>query len=591
MECPILNKYFMVSSDKRFYPPMAGNDLYTYSDHVNYKEQSVTLLSNTNYSKAQLIKNNSLIMEKYFRCIEGLGTELNSLFQEDLTPNFWKKSLSLAFKRYLSILHMAFIEFSHFDKKEYKIYAVLSQDCYFIPEDFEDQREFLQNTDLGREQLFSIYISTFHSDIFESAVKIRVNLNRAENASILSTVKFNFLRIKAICSRENVQVRVGVLDSFFSKENSRKLTKNRHISTLYIKNIRSKHSLSSKRTSLGSSFEVTDLFDNYYKKSLQSLFPRFFIENFEINKKHYISEIEMYPSLKYIICEAWISSTRDSFILALAKENKNVLHVYSEHNSLFHPFLGNNTELTASMVDTYYTIGWESDRIGSDIDVSNIKSGASLFFQEPISKRIPDKGQFLFMDVATFGYLEEYNTYYSESDFFSKYYFQFLKDFFSELSGNLKTTITYREYPVGGRNWKTYDNKVILKEYLPSNLIIDDMGFSGHEMMIKSELNIIPYTNTAYIQSLILDIPTIFFWNKSVAHLHGSYLDFFDVLIDVGICQTSPREAAKFLCSIEHDVQGWWLNEDTKLARKLFLSKNIKNPDNAFDFYNSLANF
>ena len=582
-----------MSGDCRFYPSLYGSELYTYNDLISCRQPDVNLLLSNDYRKEKLCENATFIMDKYSLYLKSLATELNYLHNDNLSLQFWKKSLGISFKRYISMLHMSLIEFSNFDVGRYKIHAILVRESYFIPEDFEDQREFLQNTDLGREQLFSIFISNFYPDVYNSAKKITINSKKTNVVHKFDKfkfkLKFKLKKLKAFVFGEHSLTVIGILDSFFSNNNRKIVTSNKHIAVLQLNDKEQKCGDSKKRKALGSSLQTHDLFDKYYALSLKVLLPKYFIENFLENKSLYTTELQKYPNLKYIICEAWISSTRDSFILAIAKEFKSVLHVYNEHNSLFHPFLGNNTELTSSMVDIYYTLGWGLDGDESGSTGSNIKSGASLFFDQPCHDREFDAKQILFMDVATFGYLEEYNTYYSESDIFAKSYFTFLKDFFCEIDGNLKACVTYREYPVGARKWLTYDNKDFLKKYFPSNLIFDDLKISGSKMMAKSALNIIPYTNTAYIQSLILNIPTIFFWNKSVAHLDNNYADFFDALIAVGICHTSPIEAARFLCSIESDIEGWWFSDATQLARKFFLDKNINSPEKAFYFYTSLV--
>lgn len=561
------------------------------SEHVSFSKKDITLIRYQNSSKENIIQNNNLVNKKYSHTVEALGKELNFCFKEDLSIAFWKKSLSLGYKRYISMLHMAYCEFSSIDYSKFRVHAVLDKSCYFIPKDFEEQREFIQNTDLGREQLFSIYIEIFHPNIYRDAKKIKIKFNTNYKSSQLSRIKHNIKRLTPVILNKNKSIELGILDSFFSKENYSKLIANKKISSLLFKNTKNTKNtfIFSYRKNLGHSLNRNDSFDIYFIKSLESLFPSFFIEDFQYNKNFFKKELKKYPNLKYIVCEAWVSSTRDSFILAIAKEFNNIKHIYSEHNSLFHPFLGNNTEITSELVDTYYTLGWDISTTNLNKKISNIKKGASLFFDEPNPNRSAKKGQILFLDVAVFGYLEEYNTYYSESDFYAKYYFQFLTNFFIELNSNFKSNITYRGYPVRDRNWKTYDNKSILKKYFPPNIIFDDMQLSGNEMMKRSELNIIPYTNTGYLQSIILDVPTIFFWNKEIAHLDPNFLDFFDELIEVGICHTSPKSAANFLCSIENNINEWWLDKKTRSARKNFLDKNIGEPSQALSYYMSLA--
>ena len=186
-----MNKYFIVSSDRRFYPSLHGSELYTYNDLISYRQPDVNLLLSNDYRKKQLSENAAFIMDKYALYLKSLATELNYLHKDNLSLQFWRKSLGISFKRYISMLHMSFIEFSNFDIGRYKIHAVLARDSYFIPEDFEDQREFLQNTDLGREQLFSMFISTYYPDAYNEAEKITINSEKSQVVYTVNEFKFN----------------------------------------------------------------------------------------------------------------------------------------------------------------------------------------------------------------------------------------------------------------------------------------------------------------------------------------------------------------------------------------------------------------
>ena len=97
--------------------------------------------------------------------------------------------------------------------------------------------------------------------------------------------------------------------------------------------------------------------------------------------------------------------------------------------------------------------------------------------------------------------------------------------------------------------------------------------------MLKSNLVIVDYISTPYLESLLMNIPTVFFWKRNAYYLNKNYSNFFDSLIKVGICQTDPIEAAHFVDSIKDDPELWWKTKDIQDARETFLTKNFGRTD------------
>jgi putative transferase (TIGR04331 family) len=111
------------------------------------------------------------------------------------------------------------------------------------------------------------------------------------------------------------------------------------------------------------------------------------------------------------------------------------------------------------------------------------------------------------------------------------------------------------------RGIKTNDEGVILQ--------------NSKTLMKKSNLIIVNYLSTSYIEAILMDIPTIFFWNKENYFLKDKYGDFYNELINVGICQTDPIRAANFISKIWDNPEIWWNTDSVKQARINFISKNL----------------
>ena len=71
--------------------------------------------------------------------------------------------MSMGFIRYVTVAYNTFkILEDSFDFKKHQC-NILSEKSFYTPFDFEEHRSCFQNSDLGQEQLFSIYLNTFNN--------------------------------------------------------------------------------------------------------------------------------------------------------------------------------------------------------------------------------------------------------------------------------------------------------------------------------------------------------------------------------------------------------------------------------------------
>ena len=379
--------------------------------------------------------------------------------------------------------------------------------------------------------------------------------------------------------------KVLILDSYFSNKNRNKLyvKSSGEITDYTFKKINQDSNTDiAARIKYFATIIIEDDFDKFFKNCLIFTFPQFFIENFKTNLNYNNILVENL-SCNYIISESWISSTYLSFFLSLAKEIKGINHIYNEHNYMEHQFIGNHNFLISDMVDIFYTIGWEANS-----KYKNIKQGASLFPFTEKSYRFNNDNVILYMSASPSKKIEEFNSAYGENGENGLYYLIFIEIFFKILNQSVFEEISYRGYP-SRNDWLEHSKD----KYIDFKRIkhIDDFSKSGKHAMLNSKLVIIDYLATSYLESLLMNIPTIIFWNQDTYYLTDDNKDFFDQLVLCGICQTSPEEAAKFVNElVENDsIEKWWYSEKTQNARKAFLDTNIGNPQDAIDFYLSLA--
>jgi len=124
-----------------------------------------------------------------------------------------------------------------------------------------------------------------------------------------------------------------------------------------------------------------------------------------------------------------------------------------------------------------------------------------------------------------------------------------------------------------------YDQEFVLRDFAGKFKNIDNSIGTTLTMIKKSKLVIVEYLSTAYIESLMADVPTVFFWNKEIYYLNEEYKDIYSSLEKVGICQTDPIEAAEFIDNIKDAPEMWWFSKSVQDAKNEFLGSNFGSPE------------
>jgi len=126
---------------------------------------------------------------------------------------------------------------------------------------------------------------------------------------------------------------------------------------------------------------------------------------------------------------------------------------------------------------------------------------------------------------------------------------------------------------------QAYDLKYFLGNRLAGMKRIDATAPSARSLMREARLVVADYVSTAYLEAMMSDIPTIFFWNRDAYLLDEPCRKIFDALQGAGICQTDPVQAARFLETVKDDPESWWRSPAVRQARNQFLSANMGEPE------------
>ncbi len=591
-------KYNFVISDCRLLWHEESTKLYILDPYVHYRLEKTGNISNYNEiivapyrrkTSSDLQRDHEYVRSKFNKYINILTKRLNKIHDLDHDVAFWARALSLSFERYITFLHEIFENCETYFKIDSHDCNVLSKNSYHLPLDFEEQRYLFQHSDFGQEQMFSIYMHLFYPEgIKTKEVEFKRNRSAGGHREGFVTKLLRQKLSKATLEKIKTKIieilyygrarKIAIMGSFFSSENLRLLITQSKGAIYPSKTDVNIHSLddgsiaTEARNLLSERDADFDRFDHFFFESMQYCFPKIFVENFKVIERYYVNYINKYPDLQFVVSEAWLSTSSLCIGLAILKE-RGVKHIYNEHNYFEHPWVGSMVPLEASLVDIYVSLGWGS------ADFPNLVKGASLreFKSGDVSKK---SYKICYVGGGANAKRPNYTASYGWSCENAPRYFNFIKLFFGNLSINTREQIFYRGYPMlNDEDWLAYDQNYMLSPLLDNIEINRDMNISARVLMRKSKLVVIDYISTAYLEALIMNIPTIFFWYPNSCYLNEKNLDFFDSLIEVGICQTDPVKAALFVDQIIDDPEAWWMGEHVQQAKDDFLNKNIGDPN------------
>lgn len=545
-----------------------------------YKRIEKAPLRQTN--RQELENDHDIVDTKVRKYTQILCSRLNQIHKASHGSEFWEKALSLALLRHTSMCYNFYQACKeNFDPLIYDC-QVIDASCYYIPANFDDHRAFLQNTDYGQEQLFSVYCHIFYPndtsaiiiDDYEKPTSVKKNLfSKLKSSNVVQKLVGKILEKSFFL----IKPRVGIFGAFFATKYLKKLIwkSKGKIQLIKLPIIK----LSPTQTSQHMRDELTkfnddfDDLDKFIFSTLYHLMPTSFLENFDQYYSGYKKYFGKMKKLKWVACESWIGDESSSMALAILK-TMDVKHICNEHNYLSHPFIGNSLKYQIPLVDEFISLGWKDNKYLNFLD------GASLF-EWSNGRKYKKEYDILLVLGSSFSRTPEINAAYADSGpYGSNSYAKMMKDFLQALGDKSLSQVYMRPYPKHAqKNWQVWDQKFLFSEYIDKTINFDDYSTSGRELMGKARLVVVNYLSTAHWESIISDIPTIFLWNQATYHHEDKYGSIYNGLIDAGICQTDPRKAAKFVNKIKDNPQLWWDSESVKKNRETFLKENFGDPD------------
>lgn len=542
-----------------------------------------------NYDKKQIQYCWDHTKIKYYKYLNIIGLRLNNLHRTNYSNIFWKRVFSIDLLRFIQGIHQFYVYASkNFDLKKHTC-SILSEKSYKIVDNFEEQRKLLNCSCFGQEQLFSLYIKYFYPGSFlefdwennnsKSNSNVKTNIKKYLN---IDNYKKKFNQYLDCFKYRNSDVTVGIMGSFFDQSYLHILSKKSSgkINTISIPSLNYEKNIDFEmRAQLSQITSDMDDFDKFFFFSLKYLIPKYLVENFTGSIKNINQHLEKYKNLKILISEAWLGSSSINLFRSFAYEKQNVQTFYNEHNCIFHPYVGNLTDIQAELVDKYLTLGWENE------DPKFVKLASLFPFTNKIKKK---KFDIMYVSYPVRYRRTFYSTSYGQSDNGAIKHLKFVSAFFKNLSPEVVNKIYYREYPKD-YDYQTlsYDKEFILKDELKNIKKLPSYKYQGEtakEQMASSSIVVIDSLSTAYLESLKMNIPTICFLDLESIYLSKKHSNFFDELIEAKIVHTTPQSAADHIKDVHEDPLVWWISNKTQDLKNRWLNKNFGNPNDMIEY-------
>lgn len=153
-------------------------------------------------------------------------------------------------------------------------------------------------------------------------------------------------------------------------------------------------------------------------------------------------------------------------------------------------------------------------------------------------------------------------------------YFDNQCTFVSNLTETVRQTLKVRLAP-SDCGW---DQVARWRDRFPT-LQLDDGRSQFASLIRKSRLLIGTMNGTTYLESIILNVPTVIFWNPQHNELRASAIPYFEDLKRVGIFHESPESAAEHVNRIWENVDAWWESPELQAVLKHFTTRYCFQPE------------
>jgi putative transferase (TIGR04331 family) len=299
-----------------------------------------------------------------------------------------------------------------------------------------------------------------------------------------------------------------------------------------------------------------DKFQVLLRRLIPEAIPMCYVENFELYKKRVKKE-----KVKAVGSAIGWYFNEDFKFFAAESTLCGAKLLDFQHGGGYGTSLVFPMEAISLEKDFFYTWGWRSENSKKTIPLANQNLSKLKDAHRGKAERI------LFVGNAAHKYPCRFFSIFTADDM--PQYFLDKKRFFDNLGSSVQRNMLYRQYHEVG--WDEVD---IVKEMMPELKIAPTGRLT--DLLCKSSMVVVDNLGTTNLEALVVNVPTIWFWDFTVTLVRPEVERDFAMLMKAGMLYASPEEAAKKVNNVHEDPLKWWRSPEVQKARNAFCEKFAK---------------
>jgi putative transferase (TIGR04331 family) len=205
--------------------------------------------------------------------------------------------------------------------------------------------------------------------------------------------------------------------------------------------------------------------------------------------------------------------------------------------------------------DVFYSWGW------TDKKRKNVKPLPSVYLSRLINTYTGRLNKILMVGTGVDRHIKRIDTVLFPDDI--TVYFHDKKRFLAALKEVPQSRIMYR--PDKELDWKEVD---CIMDVCPTIEIVKKKKLM--HWMQNAKVVVSDYSGTSFLEALIINVPTVLFWDHEVFLMRSDAEPYLQALRDAGILYKDPVSAAEKVNEIYDNPGEWWLSDKVQDARKEF---------------------
>lgn len=307
-----------------------------------------------------------------------------------------------------------------------------------------------------------------------------------------------------------------------------------------------------------SSIAPRDEFEKIVISLLPRFMPMYLLEEF----RSYEEQAKKWDSFKVYFAEKdWYTDILFCYAASLGRL-KGARIVGSQHGGNYGQDKRSHTELIERKLNDFYiTWGWRD----SSYPGAQLLSLPQPNLSRCLNKHKPKTKTVLWSGTTTTKQAGRL-TVNIQDKLFS--YLECKRRFISYLDPKVVRCLVYRPHPVNS-GWSDEEKEIFTKY---PDVSIEHIG-TLTELLQDVKLYICDNQGTSFMEALVINTPTILFWEHELYNERESAVPYFDLLRDAGILFHDPLKAAEQVNTVFDNVQHWWMGLRRQTARLKFMDR------------------